>query len=232
MSAPHHPRPAPSRPAAVLFDCDGVLADSEGIVDRLISAEMTERGWALTPAQSGRTFLGLSLPDMVPLIEARTGPLPPGWLDDFTRRVTQTMAREVPPMPGAEALLRRLRQAGLPLALASNSSREELRVKLEKLGFAWAFEGRVFSFQDVERPKPWPDIYRAAAAACGARPEDCAVIEDSVVGVRAGAAAGCRVLAFAGHGAPEALLAAGARETVGRLEELPARLGLLAEAGR
>ena len=152
---------------AVLFDCDGVLADSEHLVDRVLAEDLTARGWVLTPEESGAVFLGMALPDMAPVVKAKLGHLPPDWTEQLKRKVTETMAREVPPVPGAEALLQRLRRSPLPLALASNSSRLELSAKLGRLGFAPFFGDRIFSFEDVARPKPHPDIYLAAAAACG-----------------------------------------------------------------
>ncbi len=139
--------------------------------------------------------------------------------------LAREMARHTPAMPGAVAAVRAVAAAGLPVAVASNSSREELAAKLRGLGLAQVFGARVFSFQDVERPKPWPDIYLAAAAACDAAPGDCVVIEDSVPGVRAGKAAGCRVLGFA-HETPGAVLAAHGAEPFAAMEELPGLLGL------
>lgn len=220
--------PTPLRPAAVLFDCDGVLADSEPIVNKVVAAELSERGWPLTPDEAGANFLGMALPDMVAPIEARVGPLPEGWMADFKARVAETMALEVVPMPGAAAVLATLRAAGIPLALASNSSRLELSAKLGRLGFADAFEGRVFSYEDVPNPKPQPDIYRAAAVACGADPAACVVVEDSATGARAGVAAGCRVLGFAHATDPEELLAIGAQAVFTKLAQLPELLGVAA----
>ncbi|ATR22054.1 Phosphatase/phosphohexomutase family protein [Roseomonas mucosa] len=215
---------------AVLFDCDGVLADSEHLVDRVLAEDLTARGWALTPEESGAVFLGMALPDMAPVVKAKLGHLPPDWTEQLKRKVTETMAREVPPVPGAEALLQRLRRSPLPLALASNSSRLELSAKLGRLGFAPYFGDRIFSFEDVARPKPHPDIYLAAAAACGAAPGDCAVVEDSPTGARAGVAAGCRVLGFCRRTEPEALRAVGVSALFGDLSELPGLLGLDEEA--
>ena len=215
---------------AVLVDCDGVLADSEHLVDRVLAEDLTARGWVLTPEESGAVFLGMALPDMAPVVKAKLGHLPPDWTEQLKRKVTETMAREVPPVPGAEALLQRLRRSPLPLALASNSSRLELSAKLGRLGFAPYFGDRIFSFEDVARPKPHPDIYLAAAAACGAAPGDCAVVEDSPTGARAGVAAGCRVLGFCRRTEPEALRAVGVSALFRELSELPGLLGLDEEA--
>lgn len=212
-------------PRAVLFDCDGVLADSEMVVNALVADQLTALGWPLTAAQSRETFLGSSLPDMVPRIEARVGPLPPGWVDEISALIALEMTERTPPMPGAVEAVHRVVGAGITVAVASNSGRLELVAKMRSLGLATVFAGRIFSFEDVDRPKPYPDIYLAAAASCGAAPQDCVVIEDSVPGVRAGLAAGCRVLGFA-HETPRGVLAAHGAEPFAAWAELDGLLGL------
>ncbi len=216
-----------SRPAAVLFDCDGVLADSEAVVNAIVAEEVTARGWPMTGAEAHDAFLGLSLPDMIPRIEARVGRLPMSWSADLSRLIAATMAERTIPVPGAVEAVAAIAAAGIPLACASNSSRLELAIKLRGLGLAEIFAHRVFSFEDVDRAKPWPDIYLAAAASCGADPRDCVVVEDSVPGVRAGRAAGCRVLGYADV-TPPALLAAHGAEPFATMAALPRLLGLTA----
>ncbi|MDB5414148.1 MAG: family phosphatase [Rubritepida sp.] len=192
---------------AVLFDCDGVLADSEGVANHVVAAAVTALGWPMDAEMAQREFLGMALPDMEPRITARVGPLPKGWSQELGRQIETDLA-SVRPMAGAEAALRAVAAAGLPMALCSNSSRGELAVKLRVLGFAAYFEGRVFSFEDVENPKPAPDIYLAAARACGFPPGECLVVEDSATGLAAGAAAGCRLASVVeGMGVPHLVLA-------------------------
>jgi len=217
--------PLARRPAAVLFDCDGVLADSEGLVNRIVAADLTARGWRISAEEARETFLGLAAPDMLPMIEARVGPLPPRWMHDLSRTIAAAMQRELRPVPGAVAAVRAVAAAGLVVAVASNSGRAELVSKLDRLGLAEAFGPRVFSFEDVARPKPAPDIYRAAAAACGAAPADCVVVEDSLLGAQAGIAAGCRVLGFTRETEASVLAAVGALP-FGRMQDLPWLLGL------
>lgn len=213
------------RPAAVLFDCDGVLADSEGPVNRIVAEDLSARGWRMSPEHARETFLGMSIRDMTPIIEQRVGRLPAGWATGLSARIAEIMAREVEPIPGALAALGAVVAAGIPVACASNSGRAELAGKIARLGLEAAFAGRVFSYEDVPRPKPAPDIYQAAAAACGAAPADCVVIEDSILGARAGIAAGCRVLGFA-HETDAAALAAIGAEPFRDMAELPRLLGL------
>ena len=214
-----------ARPRAVLFDCDGVLADTEMVVNAIVADQLTALGWPLTPAQSREAFLGLALPDMVPRIEARVGPLPPAWAEEISTLIAHEMTARTPPMPGAAEAVRAVAGAGVAVAVASNSARAELMAKMRSLGLATVFADRVFSFEDVDRPKPWPDIYLAAASACGAAPRDCVVVEDSVPGVRSGIAAGCRVLGFARE-TPRGVLAAHGAEPFGDMAELAGLLGL------
>jgi HAD superfamily hydrolase (TIGR01509 family) len=181
---------------AVLFDCDGVLADSEALVNAIVAAELTALGWPLTPHEAEREFLGLSLPDMLPRITSRVGPLPDAWARSISDRITLELAGALQPMPGAMGAVAGLSARGVPMAVCSNSARPELAMKLTVLGLAAFFQGRVFSYQDVPRPKPAPDLYATAAEACGVPPPECLVVEDSATGVAAGLAAGCQVVAL------------------------------------
>jgi HAD superfamily hydrolase (TIGR01509 family) len=217
----------PARPQAVLFDCDGVLADTEALHDRLVAEEISTLGWEITPAECAKRFRGLAWEAMRPIIEARLGPdsVPATFHREIIRRVLHALEHETIPMAGSQAAIAAIQAAGIPIAVASNSSRAELATKLRRMGLAEAFRARTFSVDDVENPKPAPDMYRAAAAACGADPHHCVVVEDSVAGARAGIAAGCRVLGFA-HATPREALAAIGAEPFGAMSELPALLGL------
>jgi HAD superfamily hydrolase (TIGR01509 family) len=215
------------RPAAVLFDCDGVLADSEQLVNAMVAEDLTARGWPVTTEQCKGIFLGRSIPDMVPVIEQQVGPLPRAWAGELSALIARRMRDHTPPMPGAADAVRAAAAAGIPVACASNSGREELAAKLAGLGLAPLFGDRVFSWQDVPRPKPAPDMYLAAAAACGADPRHCVVVEDSALGARAGIAAGCRVLGLA-HETPAELLKAEGAEPFASMAELPRLLGVAA----
>ncbi len=214
-----------TRPAAVLFDCDGVLADSEGLVNGLVARDLTARGWPMTGAEAAERFLGMALPAMVPVIESRVGPLPPDWGRALSAHIAATMLDALEPVPGAPGAVRAVAAAGIPVAVASNAGRAELAAKLDRLGLAAFFAGRVFSFEDVARPKPAPDIYLAAARSCGVAPGDCVVVEDSLLGVRAGVSAGCRVLGLARESDASVLAAAGAAPFPS-MAALPGLLGL------
>jgi beta-phosphoglucomutase-like phosphatase (HAD superfamily) len=195
----------------VIFDCDGVLVDSEAIADRVVAASLTAQGWPMTPEESSRLFLGMSLADMVPMIEREMGrALPDGWPAEVLRDLMQAQGRECRPIAGALSAIDGVEQLNLAWRVASNSSHMEMAAKFTALGILGRVQGRLHSFEDVPRGKPAPDVFLAAAAAQGVPPAACVVIEDSVLGARAAAAAGMDCLGFAPHGIEEALRAEGA----------------------
>jgi HAD superfamily hydrolase (TIGR01509 family) len=179
----------------VIFDCDGVLIDSEALCDRVVSAELISQGWALSPFDCHRLFLGLTFSDIQQAAEAHLGrTLSSGWIDRVVRRVTAVMAAEAELIPGAREALEATTGLGLPFRIASNSSREEMAAKFARTGLSALVENRIHSAYDLiargKRGKPDPDLFLEAAAAEGVPPERCVVIEDSLAGVRAAVAAG------------------------------------------
>jgi HAD superfamily hydrolase (TIGR01509 family) len=221
------------RPAAVLFDCDGVLADSEAVANGAIADDLTERGWPMSMEAAKAVFMGTALPDMIPIIEEHLGrPLPLDWPRQIVDRIlARYRAGDLDPIPGAQEAVEAVAAAGIPIAIASNSGRDELRTKAGILPFFHHFQGRLLCFEDVARPKPHPDLYIAAARLCGAEPQDCVVVEDSVTGARAGIAAGCRVLGFAHETPAVDLLEAGVTEVFADHSALPGLLGIAPMAG-
>lgn len=215
---------------AVLFDCDGVLVDSEPITNRVLAQMLGELGWQLTVEESMRIFTGKAVRDETKLIQVRTGfTLTPEWLDQFWARRNEALDRDLAEIPGAGAAVRTL-HARLDgrVACASGADRGKIELQLEKIGLLECFEGRIFSGYETPRSKPFPDVYLAAAAALGVDPRRCAVIEDTVTGASAGVAAGATVFGYSpgelGHSGPEALRQAGAVELFTRMAELPALL--------
>ncbi|MCW3473623.1 HAD family hydrolase [Limobrevibacterium gyesilva] len=202
-------RRAPLR--LVIFDCDGVIVDSEPVANRLVAEALTRLGWSMTPADADRHFLGMTLTDMVPVIEARLGQrLPDGWKQGLMSTMVDTLGREATAIAGAVEALRAVSALGLPWRVASNSSHEEMRAKFACLGISDLVAGRVHSHRDVGRGKPEPDLFLAAAAAEGIPPAACVVIEDSLPGARAAAAAAMDCLGYAPHSDGSHLRAAGA----------------------
>ena len=195
----------------VIFDCDGVLVDSEPVTNRVVAAELTRLGWPMTGPECQVRFLGLNIAAMVPVIEAHLGrALPEGWADDLEARLVTVLGEQVELMPGAAAALAETTRLGLPWRIASNSSHAELRAKFGRNGLGNLVAGRLHSHHDVPRGKPAPDLFLAAAAAEGVAPQDSLVIEDSVPGVRAAMAAGMTCLGFCPGDDDARLLAEGA----------------------
>jgi HAD superfamily hydrolase (TIGR01509 family) len=193
--------PHPPSPRLVIFDCDGVLIDSEALCDRVVSAELHRAGWPLSPKDCHRLFLGLTFPDTQLAAEAHLGrPLGLTWVEQLIQRVTETMAAEAEPVPGARAALEATTALGLPFRIASNSSHQEMAAKFARCGLADIVNGRIHSAYDMiaqgKQGKPAPDLFLAAAAAENVPPSACVVIEDSLIGVQAAIAAGMTCLGF------------------------------------
>ena len=217
-----------TRPDAILFDCDGVVVDSEGPTLALFVEELAAHGLPLSLAEFETDYLGQTV-EMVAQQALRAGArLPEGWVAHFYGRMNALMLAGVPLVPGVEGVLDRLDAAGVPYAMGSNGSLAKMRITLGQHGIEDRFRA-VLSGQALGNPKPAPDVYLAAAVACGVPPEACVVIEDSAQGARAGLAAGARVLGYAPHGAGTAtarsLVALGV-PLFQRMEELPDLLGI------
>ena len=205
----------------VIFDCDGVLIDSEPVSRQLLADEAAALGWAMHPDEA-RRFTGLTWTAIRPIYEAATGrALREDWPEALQARLIGRMQDGVPAMPGARAVLEAALAMGLPYRVASNSSHEEMRTKFAHTGLSDLVAGRTHSARDVARGKPAPDLFLAAAAAEGVAPGRCLVVEDSVPGLTAAQAAGMRVVAFAPEGLPFALPRA-PDHVVADLAELPA----------
>lgn len=216
---------------AVLFDCDGVLVDSEPITNGVLCAMLNEAGWPITPEECMATFIGKTVRSEAALIEARTGrPLTEAWMAEFYARRNVRLAAELQPIAGAVEAVQAVHGllAGR-IACASGADRHKVEMQLAQVGLAPLFAGRVFSGHELAATKPAPDVYLAAAAAVGVAPQHCLVVEDTVIGVTAGVAAGAAVVGYSpggsGHGSPQALRAAGAVHIIRDMRELPQLLG-------
>jgi beta-phosphoglucomutase-like phosphatase (HAD superfamily) len=216
---------------AVLFDCDGVLVDSERITNRVLRDMLEELGWKLTAAECMRLFVGKAVKDERRLIEAHTGqPLTDDWLARFRERRNLGLIGGVQAIRGAVGAVAVIheRLEGR-VACASGADRFKVELQLDKCGLMPYFAGRIFSGHEMPRSKPAPDVYLAAAEALGVEPGRCAVVEDTVTGVAAGIAAGATVFGYsppeAGHDAPGALRAAGAVHIFNDMGQLPHLLG-------
>jgi HAD superfamily hydrolase (TIGR01509 family) len=180
---------------AVIFDCDGVLVDSEAISNRVLAGLLTEIGLRMTPEQSIEAFMGRSWKNVLAWAEERGAPLPEGFRRRYLDAMFAAFEEELRPVPGIVAALDAIT---LPDCVASSASIEKMRVTLGQTGLWDRFAGRIFSATEVEHGKPAPDLFLHAAATMGWAPADCAVVEDSPAGVAAGLSAGMTVFGYAG----------------------------------
>lgn len=214
----------------LIFDCDGVLVDSELIALQTLSAMMGEYGHPMSVAACRDAFMGRHNDDIVRGIESRIGRQLPGEGPRMRQRMLARLERELQPVTGVADALSRLDG---PRCVASSSDRARIKLTLEWTGLHHFFGDHIYSGMDVARGKPAPDLFLHAAKAMGAAPGDCVVIEDSTMGVQAGVAAGMPVVGFTGGSHTDAghaarLMAAGAQIVVARMVDLPACLDQLA----
>ena len=180
----------------VIFDCDGVLVDSEMLSAGVLMAMMTEEGFPLSQEAFRSDFLGRSFAAAALRARERFGrPLPEDFESRYRDRLFASLEAELKPMAGVAEVLAALQVA---FCLATSSSPRRLALSLRASGLAQYFEGRCFTASEVAKGKPAPDLVLHAAARMGADPARCLVIEDSELGVRAGLAAGMEVWHFAG----------------------------------
>lgn len=211
----------------VIFDCDGVLIDSETLASRIDAEELTRIGYPTSYSDVVLRFTGLSLATMRKMIEEDWGrPLPSDFDTVVHARIKESYRTELQAIAGIDQLLHQL---PLPRCVASSSAPDKLRLGLELTGLWPHFDPHVFSSVMVKVGKPAPDLFLFAAAKMGVEPAHCVVVEDSIAGVRAGVAAGMTVIGFTagghcleGHG--QRLLSAGAAVVATSAEELAALL--------
>lgn len=213
------------RPDLIIFDCDGVLVDSEATANKVIAQDLTSLGWQMTPEESFKRFLGMNISDMQPMIEAHLGRiLPASWPKELAARVIEAMKTGTYLMPGADEVLKKVTEMGLDWRIASNSSDAEMDVKFACTGLTALVKGRYISAGRViakgGKPKPAPDIYLEAAREAGVVPARCLVVEDSPLGARAAVAAGMVCYGLDPHGDGVALKAEGVKGIFHRLDEI------------
>ena len=195
----------------VIFDCDGVLVDSEPIANRVDAGQLASIGLKLSPEEIMRKFLGRTKEGVIALAAEMLGrDLPEGFVERWDAALMEALGNEVRAIEGVAEAIRALR---IPFCAASNSTPGRLRLSLRTSGLLPLFEGRMFSAEEVAHPKPAPDLFLHAAKTLGAEPSRCVVIEDTPTGARAATAAGMTVLGYAGaaHADRAALAREGAR---------------------
>jgi HAD superfamily hydrolase (TIGR01509 family) len=206
----------------VIFDCDGVLVDSELITNRVFRGMLAEIGIHMTLEAVLERFVGRSMPYCWDVIAGILGhELPQQFIEDYQNRTAAALKTELQMVSGVDALI-----AGLdrPFCVASSGTHEKMQITLGATGLLTKFAGNIFSVTEVARSKPFPDVYLHAARSMGFSPANCAVVEDTPTGARAGVAAGMTVFGFCALTQERQLREAGAHYTFRHMSELPALL--------
>jgi HAD superfamily hydrolase (TIGR01509 family) len=204
----------------LILDNDGVLVDSEPIANRVLSSLLTEYGDPTTFEETVERYMGTSLAHTREVVEARLGrPLPAELEDRYHEELFERMRAELRPINGIEAALDAIE---LPTCVASSGTHERIEFALKTTGLYPRFAGRIFSAQDVQRGKPFPDLFLYAAEQLNADPKACVVVEDSPYGVQAAKAAGMTVIGYAAMTPAERLIDADTLITT--MVDLPAAL--------
>lgn len=192
-------------PDFVIFDCDGVLVDSEGITNLVIQDNLAKYGLDVAVDDIIRLFVGGTMAGVMSQARSMGATLPDDWLDEIYPEMIERLGREVTLVPGAVDVLDALDVAGIGYAVGSNGPHRKMDVTLARTGLASRLKGRVYSREDVPNPKPAPDVYLKAASEAGFAPSRCVVIEDSPSGAKAGKAAGMVTFGFAAETDPARL---------------------------
>ncbi len=211
----------------VIFDCDGVLVDTERIAVRIDVMVLAQLGWPMTETEVVQRFMGRSDEEMTADIEAHLGRrLPASWEEPFRHLYRQAFEAELEPVAG---VVEALDAIATPTCVASSGTHEKIRFTLGLTGLYERFAGRIFSVSDVARGKPAPDLFLHAAGRMGVPPGQCAVVEDSRYGVDAARAAGMRAFRYAGGLAPKGSLAGPHTVVFEDMRELPRLLARASE---
>jgi HAD superfamily hydrolase (TIGR01509 family) len=203
----------------VIFDCDGVLVDSELITNRIFAQMLNELGIPLALEDMFERFVGRSMGQCLEIVAQLLGrPVPQGFVEDFQKRSAAALKSELKAVPDIESVLA---SVGIPFCVASSGTHEKMRTTLGLTGLLPQFSGKMYSVTDVARSKPFPDVFLHAASQQGVSPSACAVIEDTPTGVRAGVAAGMTVFGYCALTPKHRLIEAGAHHTFERMRDLP-----------
>jgi len=211
----------------VIFDCDGVLVDSEPIVHRVLNRVLNELGIDITLEESTRWFLGRAVRDELGNIEARLGkPLPRNFLSEWFVRRDAALIEELEAVPHIRQAVEAIKARGMPVCVASGADRVKVKLQLKHTDLIGLFTDddareHIFSATEVEHSKPAPDVYLLAARTMGVDPARCAVVEDSPTGATAGVAAGMTVFGYTARTDAHALRAAGVQVTFDDMRDLP-----------
>jgi HAD superfamily hydrolase (TIGR01509 family) len=206
----------------VIFDCDGVLVDSEAISNAVLAAALRALGIDISAQEAHDAYRGMFLSEIRADAERRLGaPLPPDFMDTFERDREDAFRASLRPVPGAAEAVKEVKALGFEVCVASQGKLSKTELTLTLTGLRDLFgDDAVFSAHSVKRGKPAPDLFLYAAATMGVKPDRSVVVEDTMIGVRAALAAGMRAIAYAPNGDRTEFSRAGVG-TVGALDDLP-----------
>lgn len=208
----------------VIFDCDGVLVDSERITNQVFADMLNEIGVPVTLEDMFEHFVGRSMDQCLELISGILGSDPPvDFVENYRIRTTSALESKLTPVLGIEEVLNDIK---MPFCVASSGDHAKMRTTLGITKLLPRFEGTLFSVTDVARGKPAPDVFLFAAKQCGINPSDCAVIEDTPTGVTAGIAAGMTVYGYSALTPAARLLGAGAHRVFNDMAKLPSLIDM------
>ena len=211
----------------IIFDCDGVLVDSERTTTRLLAQFLTELGVPTTVEEAVHRYKGTDLHVVAARVERQLGRPVERFIETYRERMGPALAADCPAMDGAPEALDAVERAGVAWCVASNGPRSKMETTLRASGLAGRVDpARVFSAYEVGTWKPDPGLFLAAAAAMGVEPGACVVVEDSVSGVRAALAAGMGVVAVSDLTPADRLREAGAGTVITSMRDLPGVLGI------
>lgn len=198
-------------PKLVIFDCDGVLVDTENLANERLATWLTEAGYETTFEHCRKYFSGRSMVSVQQEVEAAGTVLGADFVERWNDGLPDLFGGRVQAVPHVGSFIDAVRAAGIPYCVASSARVAKMHLTLGATGLLPLFEHAMFSATMVGRSKPFPDLFLHAAGAMGAIPADCAVIEDSVAGTQAGIAAGMRVFSYHGdaYADPDGLEMAG-----------------------
>jgi HAD superfamily hydrolase (TIGR01509 family) len=212
-------------PKLILFDCDGVLVDSEPITNAFLIKDLARYGLNLTMADCDDLFVGGTMVGAAKTARKLGANLPEDWVDDYYHRVYEHLKQGVPLVKGISEILSQISRLGIPSGIVSNGSEEKMQITLGPHGLWQHFQGAIFSAHTHNTAKPDPELLWIAARQFNTAPADCLFIDDSPTGCTGAANAGMRCIGFAEHTNPDKLAATGAT-VIGSMAELPALLGL------
>jgi len=194
----------------IIFDCDGVLVDSEPVANRILQECLAREGLEMSLTDVVSTFVGLSMASVTAKAEALLGrALPDDFIDQMQADTFREFEQSLQAVAGIEDVLRHLVSKDIPICVASSGGFDKMDVTLGLTGLKKYFDGHIFSATQVQRGKPYPDLYLYAAEQMNAEPAKCLVVEDSVPGVKGAVAAGMEVMAYSVRGEDRALQKSG-----------------------